>query len=220
LLAEILSLPIVPSDISASVSCYQSGGISMSTTIDRQSIVPRSAFRYRPVEPVMATQDTASSRRQASRAQHAAASRVFATSKKRHASWLIPVMMTVLATLVLLWLLQQAWSWAARVSDDLRYGRPRTTQIDAFVGHEHGQTPSHFLALNWHGRAEIIEFPGGDASKARVYLGPQLTGPDADLIPVTLQFVDHAGDHFPDMMVQIGTIDIWYRNEQGTFVLQ
>ena len=197
----------------------------MSTTIDRQSIVPRSAFRYRPVAPDMETQDVASSKPRASRARsqqqlHTASDHTPAVTKKRSVHWLVPVVMTMLATILLLWLLQLAWSWAATASDDLRYGRPRTTQIDAFVGHEAGKTASHFLAINWHGRAEIVEFPGGDVSKAKVYLGPQLTGPDADLTPITLQFVDRTGDHLPDMIVQFGAVEVSYTNEHGTFVLQ
>ena len=197
----------------------------MSTTIDRQSIVPRSSFRYHPVAPDMEAQDRAPSKPRASRAKHqqefhTVSDHIPAVTEKHRVHWLVPVVMTMLATLLLLWLLQLAWSWAAMVSDDLRYGRPRTTQIDAFVGHESGKTASHFLALNWHGRAEIIEFPGGDASKAKIYIGPQLTGPDADLIPVTLQFVDRAGDHLPDMIVQFGVVEVSYTNEHGTFVLQ
>lgn len=199
--------------------------MSTSTTIDRQRIVPRSAFRYRPVTPDMEAQDAAPSKPRASRASnqqefHPASDPLPAVTKKHHVHWLVPVVMTMLATMVLLWLLQLAWSWVGTVSDDLRYGRPRTTQIDAFVGHESGQTASHFLAINWHGRAEIIEFPGGDASKAKVYLGPQLTGPDADLIPITLQFVNRTGDHLPDMIVQFGAVEVSYTNEHGTFVLQ
>jgi len=42
----------------------------MSTTIDRESIVPRSALRYRPVAPVMQTQDDAPSKPRASRARN------------------------------------------------------------------------------------------------------------------------------------------------------
>ena len=63
-------------------------------------------------------------------------------------------------------------AWAALTWDERHSGRPRTYQVDAFVGHEtSGQGPSHFLALNLHGRIEIIEFPGSDAKHACVYLG-------------------------------------------------
>jgi len=144
----------------------------MSTTIDRQSIVPRSAFKYRPIAPIIEAQDVAPSKPRASRARnqqelHTTRDPIPAVTEKHRVHWLVPVVMTMLTTIVLLWLLQLAWSWAATVSDDLRYGRPRTTQIDAFVGHESSKTASHFLAINWHGRAEILEFPGGDVGKRR-----------------------------------------------------
>jgi hypothetical protein len=60
--------------------------------------------------------------------------------------------------------------------------------------------PSHYIALNLHGRIQIIEFPGGDGSHARIYLGPQLYGSDADKAPVTLKFVDINNDGRPDML--------------------
>src|SRR5215217_767946 len=50
------------------------------------------------------------------------------------------------------------------VIDDFRYGRPRTTQLDAFVGHEEtsGQ-PTHLLAINLNRQATILELPGAHA---------------------------------------------------------
>jgi hypothetical protein len=108
-------------------------------------------------------------------------------------------------------------SWASLTWDDLHYGRPRTYQVDAFVGHEAARVPSHFIALNLHGRIEILEFPGGDATHARIFLGPQLYGTDADLVPVRLEFIDVRHDHHPDMIVVFGENHLVFRNEQGTF---
>jgi hypothetical protein len=82
-------------------------------------------------------------------------------------------------------------------------------------GQDH--TPSHFIALNLHGRIEVIEFPGGDGSKARIYLGPQLYGTDADLLLVTLTFVDVNGNHRPDMIVRFQNTQIVFINDQGGF---
>src|SRR5258708_17724718 len=108
----------------------------------------------------------------------------------------------MLAMLTLWTVLSLAVSWGSTTWNDLQYGRPRTFQIDALVGHnEAGGTPSHFIALNLNGRIEVIEFPGGDGSKARIYLGPQLYGTDANLQPVTLSFVDVNGTHRPDMLI-------------------
>jgi hypothetical protein len=109
-------------------------------------------------------------------------------------------------------------NWWSVTSDDLRYGRPRTFQIDAVVGHDDSPgNPSHFIAINLNGRIEIIEFPGGDGTKARIYIGPQLYGNGSDLAPVTLSFVDINGNHHPDMIVHFQNTQIVFVNENGGF---
>jgi len=124
----------------------------------------------------------------------------------------------MIAMLALWTLLTSAMSWWNTTWDDLHYGRPRTFQMDAFVGHnETIGTPSHFIAINLNGRIEIIEFPGGDGSKARIYLGPQLYGTGDDLIPVTLSFADVNGDHLPDMIIHFQSSRIVFINYQGGF---
>ncbi len=124
----------------------------------------------------------------------------------------------MIAMLALWTLLTSAISWWNITWDDLHYGRPRTFQIDASVGHnETTGTPSHFLAINLNGRIEIIEFPGGDGSKARIYLGPQLYGTGDDLLPVTLSFADVNGDHKPDMIIHFQSSRIVFINDQGGF---
>jgi hypothetical protein len=124
----------------------------------------------------------------------------------------------MLVTLALIAVLSIVTSWFATTLNDLRYGRPRTFQVDAYVGHnESPGMPSHFLAVNLHGRIEIIELPGGDASHARIYIGPQLYGSDADLIPVTLSFIDVNGDHKPDMIITFQGTHVVFINDQGGF---
>jgi len=124
----------------------------------------------------------------------------------------------MLATLALIAVLSIVTSWFTTTLNDLRYGRPRTFQIDAYVGHnESPGNPSHFLAINLHGRIEIIELPGGDASHARIYIGPQLYGSDADLIPVTLSFIDVNSDHKPDMIINFQGTHVVFINDQGGF---
>jgi len=124
----------------------------------------------------------------------------------------------MLATLALIAVLSIVTSWFTTTLDDLRYGRPRTFQIDAYVGHnESPGMPSHLLAVNLHGRIEVIELPGGDASHARIYIGPQLYGTDADLIPVTLSFIDVNGDHKPDMIITFQGTQVVFINDQGGF---
>ncbi len=106
-------------------------------------------------------------------------------------------------TMLVLWtLLTLAVNWWNTTWDDIHYGRPRTFQTDAVVGqNDSAASPSHFIALNLNGRIEVIEFPGGDASKARIYIGLQLYGSGEELIPVTLSFVDVNGNHQPDMIL-------------------
>jgi hypothetical protein len=108
--------------------------------------------------------------------------------------------------------------WFATTLDDLHYGRPRTFQIDAVVGQGDSPAhPSHFIALNLKGQVEVIELPAGNAAQAKIYLGPRLYGPQADLVPITLQFVDPRHDHQPDMIVLFQGLQVVFRNTQGSF---
>jgi hypothetical protein len=68
-----------------------------------------------------------------------------------------------------------------------------------------------------HGHVEIIEIAGGDPAHTHIYNGPQLYGPDADLAPVTLNFVDMNGDHKPDMIVTFQESRIIFINDHDTF---
>jgi hypothetical protein len=109
-----------------------------------------------------------------------------------------------------------AW-WQSTV-DGWQYGYPRTYQTDAVVGHHDSPAnPSHFIAINLHSHIEVIEFPGGDMTHARVYLGPTLIGPGEDLAPVTLAFKDVTGDGKPDMIVSVGGTIVVFINDGGQF---
>ncbi len=120
--------------------------------------------------------------------------------------------------MLMLWtLLTAILGWFNTTMDDLHYGRPRTFQVDAWVGHEQTGTPSHFIAINLHRHIEIIELPGGDAAHAHIYVGPQLYGANDELIPVTLMFQDVNGDHKPDMLVNFQGSRTVFINDQGTF---
>jgi len=109
--------------------------------------------------------------------------------------------------------------WIGTTWDDLHYGYPRTYQTDAFTGGERGQAPSHFIALNLRGRIEILEQLGGDPTKTKVYLGPQIAGPGSDRVPVTLTFVDPHHTHSPDMVVQFQGTQVVFHNVHGNFQL-
>lgn len=124
----------------------------------------------------------------------------------------------MLVMLVLWATLSTAFGWLNGVLNDIHYGRPRTFQTDAWVGHnEQTGLPSHFIAINFHRHIEIIEMPGGDASRSHIYLGPLLYGPGDELVPVTLKFVDINGDQKPDMIVTFQGSQIVFINDQGGF---
>ncbi len=109
-------------------------------------------------------------------------------------------------------------SWLQTTMDDWHYGRPRTFQIDAVVGHgDSASNPSHFIALNLQGRVIIIEIPGGDASKSRIYQGPYIVGNGDELTPITLSFKDVTGNGLLDMEIHDQSTTFLYINEKGTF---
>ncbi len=110
-------------------------------------------------------------------------------------------------------------SWWQIHSDDGTYGRPRTFQTDAVVGHQDSAAnPSHFIALNLRGHISIIEFPGGRVEKAESYIGPFLAGGEQDLTPVTLTFSDVNGDGKVDMILHILDQQMVYLNNGTRFV--
>jgi hypothetical protein len=95
-------------------------------------------------------------------------------------------------------------SWWRVYQDDLHYGRPRTFQLDAVVGHQDDAGhPTHFIFLNLNRHVEIIELPAGQASHAHIYQGPLLYGPGQDLTPVTAVVRDVNGDGKPDLVIHI-----------------
>jgi hypothetical protein len=109
-------------------------------------------------------------------------------------------------------------NWWQVTQDDWHYGRPRTAQYDVVVGHnDSGANPSHFVALNLRRRIEIIECPGGDCSKAKIYVGPVLIGQGQDLAPVTLSFKDVNSDGKADMIVSVQDSRLVFINENGAF---
>ena len=117
--------------------------------------------------------------------------------------------------------LQALGAWWSLHQNDVTYGRPRTAQYDMVVGHDDSPSnPTHFIAVNLNATIIIIELPGGDTAKARIYRGPQLFGPGADLYPVTLSFPDPAGNSQPNMDIHVQGDIFVYLNQHGQFVPQ
>lgn len=104
--------------------------------------------------------------------------------------------------------------------NDIRYGRPRTMQLSARVGHnEDGGQPTHFVAMNLNRRVVVIELPGGDSAKARTLQGPYLFGANEDLTPVVLRVNDVNGDTKGDLVIAVKNEEIIYINTGDTFRL-
>ena len=113
-----------------------------------------------------------------------------------------------------------AVEWTQIKLDDVQYGRPRTAQIDAFVGHGEGEgVPSHFIAMNLNRRVTVIELPGGDSAKATTIAGPYLFGANEDLTPVQVGSQDINGDGKPDLLVTAKNEQLIYLNDGAAFKL-
>ena len=139
-------------------------------------------------------------------------------NRLRHAHPLLYLGLGMLAMLGLWTMAMGIGAWAGTTINNIRYGYPRTYQVDAYVGHDETPgSPSHFIALNLHGRIEVIEMPGGNAANARIFTGPQLFGSGNDLVPVTLSFADVLGNHKLDMVINVQGTQIVYINDKGTF---
>jgi len=135
---------------------------------------------------------------------------------RRH--WLLFLGMGMLAMLALWMGGSLLLTWWQVTQDDWHYGRPRTFQTDAVVGHSDSvANPSHFMAINLKRHLEVIECSGGDCSHAVIYLGPMLFGDGEDLTLVTLSFQDVNGDGKPDMVIHIQDQRIVFINEDGKF---
>lgn len=134
---------------------------------------------------------------------------------------LIAVIVGMLLMAALFVSLNALSSWWQVHQDDVTYGRPRTYQVDAVVGHNDSlANPSHFIFLNLNRHVVIIELPGGDSTHARIYNGPTLFGNGQDLTPVTAEFRDVNGDGKPDMIVHIQDQRLVFINDGTQFVPQ
>jgi len=137
---------------------------------------------------------------------------------KRHIHPLLYLGVGMLAMAALFLLLSSAGTWIQTTKDDLTYGRPRTFNIDAVVGHnDSAANPTHFIAINLNRHVEVIEQPGGDSSKMRVYQVTTLFGDGEDLAPVTLSFRDLLSNGKLDMLIHINNTVIAYINDNGSF---
>jgi len=74
---------------------------------------------------------------------------------------------------------------------------------------------SHYIFLNLNGTVEIIEFPHGDSSHARIYKSITILSDGADHVPVTGEFKIVNGK--VEMIVHIQDQRIIYINDGTQF---
>ena len=140
-----------------------------------------------------------------------------ARGRRRRTPWLA-LIVGMCAMLALIAGLSTFSSWWQVHQNDVTYGRPRTYQVDAVVGHNDSPSrPSHFILMNLNRHVIIIEFPGGDTTHAMIYTGPTLFGDGGDLIPVTCVFRDVNGDGRLDMLIHIQDQTIVFLNDGSKF---
>jgi hypothetical protein len=137
-------------------------------------------------------------------------------TSKLHWSFILGVGMLLMLAL---WVLGSfALSWWNNHELDSTYGMPRTYQTDQVVGHADSTNhPTHFIAINLNAHITIIEIPGGNSQRARIYSGPTLYSDNGDQTPVTLEFYEVNGDGKVDMIVHVGDQKIIYLNDGTQF---
>lgn len=128
---------------------------------------------------------------------------------------LVLVGVGMLVTVQVLLVSQVVVPWGLKTADDLRYGYPRTTQEDHYVGHEQAGMPSHFVAMNLQGQITVVELPGGNLKGAQLLVGPRLLGKGADLAPVTLRFVGDS--QHPDLEVVVQSVQVRFHNTGASY---
>ncbi|GLV54266.1 hypothetical protein KDH_11140 [Dictyobacter sp. S3.2.2.5] len=190
----------------------------MSSTM---GLTPRSTLRHRPIDRsltdippwVRASQGLHQHKRQQQFPGQTVLLRFLARFPFASLTTLIGMGMAIILIFVGQWIV----SWGTVVTNDWQYGQPRTYQTDAFVGHEYTGQPGHFVVFNIHGQVEVLELPANAVTHARLILGPRLSGPQADLVPVTIQFVPSFNPHAPNMRLNMGTTSMFFLNRHGQF---
>ncbi|MEI6776469.1 MAG: hypothetical protein WCK70_06180 [Chloroflexales bacterium] len=125
----------------------------------------------------------------------------------------------VLAMLAVYVLVGTAVSWLQIHTDDVRYGRPRTTHIEGLVKHgaETVAQPTRMIGMNINRQVVVLELPAGDPAHVRSLAGPYLFGANEDLTPVLLSLRDMDHDGLDDLIIDVRNEQIVYLNRDGSF---
>ena len=175
------------------------------------------ATRRHPVQPTRAQEQIAPTRQHRTREQSAPGPLSLKVVQARAVAMIAGACLAALSLYVLL---SMAFEWTQVKLDDLQYGRPRTMQMDAYVGHNETEgVPSHFVAMNLNRRVTILHMPGGDSTRVNTIVGPYLFGQGEDLTPVTMGAQDLNGDDLADLIVSVKSEQLLYLNDGTTFRL-
>jgi hypothetical protein len=179
------------------------------------TMMPRSALRHRPIHTEMVPEWHIASPR-ATSTHRAPRARTTLPALARAIHPLALIGLSMLLTLLLLWGSSSMWAWGNEQLDHLRYGDPPVTQLDHAVGHEVGQTLTHFEASNVDGQIYVLEIPGGNPAGAHLLVGPYLVGPNADRAPVQLIFQGNPQE--PELLVEVAGTVTRFHNTGTTYV--
>ncbi|HVA91242.1 MAG TPA: hypothetical protein VNL71_15515 [Chloroflexota bacterium] len=128
----------------------------------------------------------------------------------------------ILAVFVAYVLINTLVAWGQVKLDDIRYGYPRTSSTDGYMGYrEQTGVPTHFIVVNAHRQVLIMIMPGGDPSHVLVIKGPYLFGPGEEFSPATLDLIDSNHDGYPDLRLHVAGQTLVYLNNprSQTFTL-
>lgn len=129
---------------------------------------------------------------------------------------LISLCIGIIIAMLCVMAMNMVTAWWQGYQDNVNYGYPRTSHLEAVVGHNDSiSNPTHFIFTNLDCKIQIIEIPGGDPARTRIFQGPTLYGEGCDRIPVTGELQVEDGKHH--LIVHLRDQRIVFENDGKTF---